>query len=549
MKLFAHQSPNKSPGAAAFVRLGRAIARRRARPVAAGLLALALIGGMAGAHADQATPAQAVAILNRIGFGPSPADVQHVEKIGVDAYVDEQLQPERLALPQALSQDLSSLDMLRLTPAQLIEEFRAAQRKAKQAAAPGDQTHDASTAAIQPRRLFVRRLSEQAARARFEQAVDSPRQLDEVMVDFWFNHFNVYAGKGLDRVLVAAYERDAIRPYALGHFRELLGATAHHAAMLFYLDNWLSSAPGYLPPHPRPGKAQATGLNENYARELMELHTLGVDGGYTQHDVTELARIFTGWTINPRRGEAGSAFYFDARRHDEGDKEWLGYHVASRGQAEGEWALDILAMHPATAHHIAYELAQYFVDDAPPPALVDQLAKRYLATDGDIREVLRTLFHSAAFRQSLQAPRKFKTPYQYVVSALRATGTSDIGNVRPLLASLNQMGMPLYGCQTPDGYKNVESAWLNADALDKRVAFATALASGRLRLRARAVDDEPGMSAVSPGPRTTDPPADPQALEQLLGENMSSHTRQVVDQAPPALRAAMILGGPDFMRR
>lgn len=562
MKRLAKAVLNPSPGCAAVARLCRvcrAIARRPARPLAAGLLGWALAAGMVGAHSTEASPAQAVAILNRIGFGPSPADLQHVEHIGVDAYIDEQLQPQRLALPQGLSQRLSGLDTMQLQSAQLIEEFRDAQREAKEAAARNDQArndqahsgqaNDASTAAPQPRRLFVRRLSEQAAQARFEQAVDSPRQLQEVMVDFWFNHFNVYAGKGLDRVLVAAYERDAIRPYALGHFRELLGATAHHAAMLFYLDNWLSSAPGYQPSRLRQGKAQAAGLNENYARELMELHTLGVDAGYTQRDVTELARVFTGWTINPRRGEAGSAFYFDARRHDDGDKEWLGYHVASRGQAEGEWALDILAAHPATAHHIAYELAQYFVDDAPPTALVDQLAKRYLATDGDIREVLRTLFHSAAFRQSLQAPHKFKTPYQYVVSALRAAGVHDIDNVRPLLATLNRMGMPLYGCQTPDGYKNVESAWLNADALDKRVAFATALATGKLRLQARPADHEDSASASMAGMPAMDRPVDAQALQQLLGDSLSPHTLQVVDDAPPALRAAMILGGPDFMRR
>jgi uncharacterized protein (DUF1800 family) len=525
--------------------------------VAAVLIGLAMAGSVVSAHSAEASPAQAVALLNRIGFGPSPADLRRVEQIGADAYIDEQLQPERVALPQDLSQELSSLDTLQLHPAQLIEEFRAAQSEAKQAAARSGQTgqnNEAAASATEPRRLFVRRLTEQAAQARFEQAVDSPRQLQEVMVDFWFNHFNVFEGKGLDRVLIGNYEREAIRPHALGRFRDLLGATAHHPAMLFYLDNWLSVAPGYQPPrHGKPGampggiQAKVSGLNENYARELMELHTLGVDGGYTQKDVTELARMFTGWTFRPRqaRAEDGEVFYFDARRHDPGDKDWLGRHVGARGQAqgqaEGEWALDILATQPATARHIGFKLAQRFVQDQPPAALVERLAKRFLDTDGDIRAVLTTLFASDEFRDPARHGGKFKTPYQFVLSALRAAQV-PVFNVRPVLGALQQQGMPLYGCPTPDGYKNTEQAWLNPDAITRRIAFATALASGHLPL-ARHTD-----AAGPPRPEDRTPPLQAATLMDTLGDTLTAATRATVVQAAPDLQAALVLGSPDFMR-
>jgi uncharacterized protein (DUF1800 family) len=389
------------------------------------------------------------------------------------------------------------------------------------------------------------------------------------MVDFWFNHFNVFAGKGLDRVLVENYEREAIRPYAMGRFRDLLGATAKHPAMLFYLDNWMSAAPGYQPPRFAGPLAKATGLNENYARELMELHTLGVDGGYTQKDVTELARVLTGWTLNPRATSGPSVFAFDARRHDDGDKEWLGRHVAPQGQAEGEFALDVLAAHPSTAHHIAYELAQYFVADQPSPALVDRLAQRFRQTGGDTTAVLKTLFDSPEFRAPSARGTKFKTPYQYVVSTVRASAL-PVSNVRPLLLTLYQLGMPLYGCQTPDGYKNTEEAWLNPDAVTRRITFATAFASGRLPF-ARPIDaaDSAGatmkamqrvadkgerndMGDKNPSgqfnPAWATPPVDANALLLALGDGVSSKTRSAVAQTAPELRAALVLGSPDFMR-
>ncbi len=385
------------------------------------------------------------------------------------------------------------------------------------------------------------------------------------MVDFWYNHFNVYAGKGVDSLLVGAYEQQAIRPYALGRFRDLLETTAHHPAMLFYLDNWQNTAPN------SPGaRGRFKGLNENYARELMELHTLGVDGGYSQQDVITLAKIFTGWSFR-RVGQTTdgmTGFYFDPKRHDSSDKIFLGYRIQGGGIEEGEKALDILAKSPATARHISYELAQYFVADTPPKPLVDRLTHQYLATDGNIRAVLKTLFQSAEFWQTQYYSAKFKTPYQFVVSAVRATGM-PVTNGRPLLGTLQQLGMPLYGCLTPDGYKNTQAVWLNPDAMTRRLSFVTALASGRLPLQM--VDTQPfsssvlasaGAVAVTPSiqtPATGSIPAQslpqPSQLQPLdatqlaatLGNRFSVKTQQAIATSPPQLRAALLLGSPEFM--
>ena len=499
--------------------------------------------------ADLSAEQRALHVLNRLGYGPKPGDVDAVLQMGTERYIDAQLNPQTVALPPSLTQRLATLSTVDMPAGELLAEFIGAQKAAKQDDEEGKQK----------RRELVQRIAEQTAEARVLRAIDSPRQLEEVMVDFWFNHFNVFAGKGLDRALVGSYERDAIRPFALGRFRDLLGATAKHPAMLFYLDNWLSVAPGYQPGlFRKQGPAvKATGLNENYARELMELHTLGVDGGYQQKDVTELARMLTGWTFNPRdMTQVGQMFRFDPRRHDQGDKEWLGHHVIARGQNEGEWALDILASHRATARHISYQLAQYFVADQPPPALVERLAQRFQETQGDIRSVLRTLFGSPEFWAAGHVGAKFKTPYQYVVSAARAAGV-NVANVRPLLGTLAQLGMPLYGCQTPDGYKNTEQAWLNPDALTRRINFATALASGRLPL-ARPTDPEDGRGMGMLERAAQARPADngggsagavdADRLMATLGSSLSARTRDTVATSPPILRAALVLGSPDFMR-
>jgi uncharacterized protein (DUF1800 family) len=316
--------------------------------------------------------------------------------------------------------------------------------------------------------------------AKLLRALYSERQLQEVMADFWFNHFNVYLNKDADQYLVTAYERDVIRAHALGKFKDLLVATAQSPAMLFYLDNWLSIGPqspaAVAANKGKPGKASA-GLNENYGRELMELHTLSVNGGYTQHDVTELARVLTGWTIQPP--EQGAAFQFDPKKHDPGDKIVLGQTIPENGINEGMQMLDILAHDPNTAKFISKKLAMRFVADNPPPALIARMAQKFLATDGDIREVLRTLFKSPEF-WSVKAYRvKVKTPFEFAISSLRATGT-DLNNPGPLLGILNRMGMPLYQMVPPTGYSMTASTWMNSEALIDRMNYALALSSGQV---------------------------------------------------------------------
>jgi uncharacterized protein (DUF1800 family) len=413
------------------------------------------------------------------------------------------------------------------------------------------------------------------AEAKLLRAIYSNRQLDEVMTDFWFNHFNVFIGKGPDRYMVNAYERDVIRPHALGKFKDILEATAKSPAMLFYLDNWQSVGPNselalYGPQRfsgrrgrfarPRPqAKNRPSGLNENYAREIMELHTLGVDGGYTQKDVTELAKVLTGWTIE--RPQLGGEFKFNERAHEPGPKYVLGRKIGEHGEKEGEEMLDVLAHHPSTAKFISRKLAMRFVSDNPPQALIDRMAETFLKKDGDIREVLRTMFHSPEFWAADAYRAKMKTPFEFVASAARASG-ADIQNALPLVATLNRMGMPLYAMQPPTGYSMKAEAWVNSSALLNRMNFALQLASGRL----------PGTSldpqALIPGPAPADPQAALAALEQsILAGDVSSQTHAVMQKqlGDPQISqrrlddadkkpnygaiAGLIMGSPEFQRR
>jgi uncharacterized protein (DUF1800 family) len=348
----------------------------------------------------------------------------------------------------------------------LLADLNPEQREAFLAMGPGG-----------PANVIVSELQQ----AKLLRALYSERQLQEVMTDFWFNHFNIYLHKDADQYLVTAYERDVIRLHALGKFKDLLLATAQSPAMLFYLDNWLSMGPKSLAAIAAANKGKsgqgAPGLNENYGRELMELHTLSVNGGYTQHDVTELARVLTGWTIQPI--EQGGTFQFDPRKHDPGDKIVLGQTIPENGANEGLQVLDMLAHHPNTANFIARKLAMRFVADDPTPALVNRLAQKFLSTDGDIREVLRTLFKSPEFWSPKAYRAKVKTPLEFVVSSLRATGT-DLNNSGPLLGILNKMGMPLYEDVPPTGYSMTESTWMNSEALIDRMNYALALSSGQV---------------------------------------------------------------------
>ena len=371
------------------------------------------------------------------------------------------------------------------------------------------------------------------------------------MTDFWFNHFNVFAGKGATPQYVTEYEREAIRPHVFGTFRDLLGATAHSPAMLFYLDNWQSAdpdaqdarqqfgparRPGARPRMPAPermprgpdGNAprQKRGLNENYGRELMELHTLGVDGGYTQDDVINVARAFTGWTITTPR--QGGSFRFEPRIHDSLDKIVLGQKIkAGGGESDGEKVLDILARHPATATFIATKLARRFVSDTPPPALVARAAARFRETGGDIREVVRTIITSPEFFSAGAYRAKVKSPLEFVVSAVRATG-SEVPDATPLAQAVRQLGMPLYMCQPPTGYPDKAEAWVNTGALLNRMNFALQLVGGRMR------GLQPGTSPVG----------------AVLANEVSSTTAATIAQAKDATQiAALTLGSPEFQRR
>ena len=419
-------------------------------------------------------------------------------------------------------------------------------------------------------------------------AAYSERQLEEVMTDFWFNHFNVFVNKGADRYLTTEYERDVIRPHALGKFKDLLESTAKSPAMLWYLDNWDSVGPhsefalnggrrpqqfrrgafargGFgRPPIRQQQRQQAQqkapkGLNENYARELMELHTLGVDGGYTQQDVTEVAKVFTGWTIDkPLRG---GDFKFDENRHEPGPKFVLGKNIKEDGQKEGDKVLDMLAHSPATAHFISKKLAIRFVSDNPPESLVNRMANTFLEKDGDIREVLLTMFHSPEFWAPEAYRAKVKTPLEFVVSAVRATD-ADVTNAMPLVQMLNRMGMPLYQQQPPTGYSMKADAWVNSAALLNRMNFSLALSSGRM----------PGVSfdphrLLGNVPIETPDQALGNFENALLAGDVSKQTHETImkqlsdpqvtgrvldDPARPArigIIAGLVLGSPEFQRR
>jgi len=516
------------------------ISRRRSL---AGLSALAAGSmawrpGMAAVGAAPTAAERAAHALNRLAYGPRPSDALAISQMGagpwLDQFLAQQLEPRLIPQPPALAQRLASLQVLQMDQSALLGRYRDALKAAREAKREQAQGMAVDADAQNAVRNQVRPLVAEAATARLVRAVHSPAQLEEVLVEFWFNHFNVFAGKGPVSVLVADYESRAIRPHVLGRFRDMLGATARHPAMLHYLDNERSVVNGYEPPRaarrliagqPELKARVPTGLNENYARELMELHTLGVDGGYTQRDVTELARILTGWGIDQRQalqGGHGDLFRFDAAKHDAGNKVWLGHSVGSAGQAEGERALDVLAAHPATARHLAYKLAQAFVADVPPPSLVSRLADRFTSSAGDLKAVTRSLIESDEFWSAEAMGAKFKSPYQYLISSLRAVD-APIAQPQALLQALAQAGQPLYGAATPDGYKNTAAAWRNPEALTQRVQWATTLSSRY--------------------------PLGAQALLNTLGASVSAATRATLAGEPAPQQMALLLASPDFMKR
>jgi uncharacterized protein (DUF1800 family) len=344
-----------------------------------------------------------------------------------------------------------------------------------------------------PAQVVARDLTE----AKVLRAVYSSRQLEEVLDDFWFNHFNVFLDKGADRFLVTEYERDAIRPHVLGKFRDLLEATAKSPAMLFYLDNWQSVGPNAPGAGRGNGKQARRGLNENYGRELMELHTLGVNGGYTQKDVTEVARCFTGWTINqPQRG---GKFVFNPRLHDNGEKVVLGIKIpAGGGESDGEKVLDILAHQPSTAHFISRKLAMRFVADDPPESLVARMAETFQKSDGDIRAVLETMLKSKEFWSEGAYRSKLKSPLEMVASAVRAAN-GDVDFASPLVNQVAQLGEPLYRKIEPTGYSNSSKEWLNSAGLMARMNFALQLADNKIPgVKVEKGADQEGIQLGSP---------------------------------------------------
>jgi uncharacterized protein (DUF1800 family) len=474
---------------------------------------------------------KALHVLNRLTFGPKPGDLAAVKEEGVEAFIQAQLHPETLAESDEVSEFVTESKTLNLTPAELFKSYGPMAAKAQASTIQDDTDPNNKKLEAQIKQNLFKTVYQDVCKARFLRALDSPKQLQEVMTDFWFNHFNVFANKGLDHIWIGSYEEQAIRPRALGKFRDLLEATCHHGAMLFYLDNFRNRSN-------KSASTKVNGSNENYARELMELHTLGVDGGYTQKDVTELARILTGLGIpNPKQpfkyavqqeGDPRFGYCFDKGRHDFGDKVLLGHEIKGSGSGEIEEALTILAKSPATAHHISYQLAQYFVADSPPPTLVDKLAATFTKTDGDICSVLNVLFHSPEFWSKDCQNAKYKSPYRYLISTLRAVDAKPT-DYNALNGFLKMQGMPLYGCLTPDGYKNTMTAWLNPDMLLRRINFATGLTLKRL----------PAMYSGE---------ANPEQLTATLGGDFSDKTTTVIAKAPEPLKAALILGSPDFMK-
>jgi len=569
-------------------------------------------------------------LLDRITFGARPGDVERVMKMGWEKYLDEQLHPERIS-DQAITEKLKNIESIHLSNAELANYYPPPQvvREALKSkgldllAAGGNQPSpgqmpDADQMAR--RREVQKALKEmgykqpqqvaiELQQAKILRAAYSEKQLQEVMTDFWFNHFNVYLQKGADRVLTTSYERDVIRPHVFGKFEDLLKATAESPAMLFYLDNWQSAAPnaqaiamrekamarrqaalgnagargrfGVPPINPRrmdrmpndrmPAQGQPPlndngkikkpprGLNENYAREIMELHTLGVDGGYTQKDVQEVARCFTGWTLrNPR---AGAEFIFNPFIHDDGEKVVLGKKIsAGGGQKDGYTVIHLLATHPSTAKFISTKLARKFVNDHPPQALVDRMAQTFQKTDGDIREVLRTMFTSPEFFAAENYRAKIKTPFEMTVSAVRAVGADTNGGPQ-FHRWIAQMGEGLFMAQPPTGYADMAENWVNAGALLERMNFALALAGNRIpgtRVNLNSLTETNGLSTAQLVDRYA---------KLLLRGELSPQTRATIDKSLGEQTAAvnegmkgaggtdaarvvgLILGSPEFQRQ
>lgn len=607
--------------------------------------------------------------LNRLAYGPRPADIERVKQMGLAKWIDQQLNPNSID-DKAVEARLQDYPTLRMSTAKLIAEYPQPKQAEKQAgkraqaqeqqeqrrtgaadsaAAPAadkemqapqtsqtqSEPSEAQSATTNSERVpqsaaenpnapapmkepemqpesamkgarkrdalgggdpntVPRALAEDSKRpprivaelamAKVTRAIYSERQLQQVMDDFWFNHFNVFAGKGEDRYYLTSYERDVIQPHVLGKFKDLVTDTAKSPAMLFYLDNFLSADPRaaqrqamqgamrqqmrYGPfgrPWPRrppvnpQAKKNERGLNENYGRELMELHTLGVDGGYTQRDVTEVARAFTGWTLEKPRQFAD--FKFDDRLHDPDPKIVLGKKIHSGGMKDGEQVIDLLVHYPSTAKFISAKLARRFISDTPPAALVDRMAETFQSSDGDIRAVMKTMIWSPEFWSREAYRAKIKTPFELVVSAARALGT-DVDTPLPLVQWVGRIGEPLYQCQPPTGYSDKSEMWVNTGALLNRLNFSLALAGNKMRGARSDVGSLLGVDS-SADPKT----ALDRAVQVFLGGQAAPATVETLEKQldnPQVLQArlddprgqvnlgavaGLVLGAPEFQRR
>jgi len=479
----------------------------------AALVSLAPIGAYAQRPSSAVATAEArelpadqqiIQALNRLTFGPRPGDVQRVRAIGLDKWIDQQIHPERIS-DDPLNTFVSRYSALNADQDDLLKQYVDQQRQRRELKRDRADTTKAMTAdemaamqQLRQQQNSRRQVVTQLQSSRVARAVASERQLQEVMTDFWENHFNIYAAKGApEAYYLVDFDQNVIRPRALGKFRDLLEAVAKSPAMLFYLDNARSMADSTQPtlngrgqnmrmgrrprvqqPNPQQPQRKRPGLNENYGRELLELHTLGVDGGYTQQDVINVARAFTGWTIKPPA--QGGGFIFRPQVHDAGPKVVLGHKLAAgRGMEDAEDVLDILARNPATARYISFKLARRFVSDSPSKALVDRAAQVFLRTDGDIREVVRTIVTSPEFFSQRSFRSKVKSPFEVVVSAARALNAPPDSTPRSAQI-IAYLGQPIYGHQAPNGWPETGDAWMNTGAILNRINFGMAAGAGRL---------------------------------------------------------------------
>jgi uncharacterized protein (DUF1800 family) len=554
--------------------------------------------------------------LNRLGYGPRPGDVERIRAMGLDKWIDQQLHPESID-DSAFDQRLEQYSTLKMPSKKLLDEFPPPGQAVKREGVTKDeykgqmeQKRQDAVAQMLPtgngnfdkanqQRAKLQgpgRIVAELSMAKVDRAVYSQRQLEAVMEDFWFNHFNVFANKGADKWFVTSYVRDTIQPRTMGKFQDLLVATAKSPAMLFFLDNWMSAdpaaykrmqaemqarrrryqgvfaggypaTPGTFPgPSPVPGgngapqkKKEDRGLNENYGREVMELHTVGVDAGYTQQDVIAMAETLTGWTVHEPRKDP--EFFFDERIHAQGKKVVMGHTFNHGGLKDGEEALRFLANHPSTARMISTELARHFVSDDPPTALIERMAKNYEATGGDIRSVLKTMIYSPEFWSKDAYRAKVKTPFEIVASTARALN-ADVPVSLPLAQWVGRMGEPLFLCQPPTGYSDKAETWVNTGALLNRLNFALAFSGDKMAGASVNLNELLGQ------PAATDPNiALSRAIDIFLGGEIADSTRKTLEsrlgdpqilqaklddsvkQVNEGLIAGLVLGAPEFQRR